>query len=50
VGEAGFKPSDMPKGWKEYWSFWCDKVWPAHRSKSGKRTFAIGHPMGLRDA
>jgi len=47
LAEAGFKPSDVPKGWKEYWSFWCDKVQPAHRSKSGKRTFAIGHPMGV---
>jgi multiple sugar transport system substrate-binding protein len=50
LAEAGFKPSDVPKGWNEYWSFWCGKVQPAHRSKSGKRTFAIGHPMGLHDA
>jgi len=21
---AGYKDSDIPKTWKEYWSFWCD--------------------------
>ncbi len=47
LAEAGFKPEDIPKGWKDYWSFWCDKVQPAHRQKTGKRTFAIGHPMGV---
>ena len=47
LAEAGFKPSDVPKGWKEYWSFWCDKVQPAHRKASGKRTYAVGHPMGV---
>lgn len=47
LAEAGFKPSDVPKGWKEYWSFWCDKVQPAHRKATGKRTFAIGNPMGV---
>jgi multiple sugar transport system substrate-binding protein len=47
LAEAGFKESDIPKGWREYWSFWCDKVQPAHRQKSGKRTFAIGNPMGV---
>ncbi len=45
--EAGFKESDIPKGWKDYWNFWCDKVQPAHRQKTGKRTFAIGNPMGV---
>ena len=45
--EAGFKESDIPKGWKEYWSFWCDKVQPAHRQKTGKRTFGIGQPLGV---
>jgi multiple sugar transport system substrate-binding protein len=47
LAEAGFKDSDIPKGWKEYWSFWCDKVQPAHRQKTGKRTYAIGNPMGV---
>ena len=26
--QAGFKESDIPTGWKDYWSFWCDKVQP----------------------
>jgi hypothetical protein len=29
LAEAGFKDSDIPKDWKDYWSFWCDKVQPA---------------------
>ena len=44
---AGFKESDIPKGWKDYWSFWCEKVQPASRSKTGKRDFGIGQPMGV---
>lgn len=47
LAEAGFKDSDIPQDWKGYWSFWCDKVQPAHRQKTGKRTFAIGNPMGV---
>src|SRR5204863_7716285 len=46
LAEAGFKPSDIPTGWKDYWAFWCDKVQPASRAKSGKRSFGIGMPMG----
>ena len=45
--DAGFKESDIPTGWKDYWSFWCDKVQPAHRQKSGNRTFGIGQPLGV---
>ena len=45
--EAGFKESDIPTTWKEYWNFWCEKVQPASRQKSGKRTFGIGMPMGV---
>ena len=48
--DAGFKESDIPTTWKEYWSFWCDKVQPAHRQKTGARTFGIGHPLGVNDA
>ena len=33
--------------WKEYWSFWCDKVQPDYRKKTGKRGFATGFPMGV---
>jgi multiple sugar transport system substrate-binding protein len=45
--QAGFKESDIPKGWKEYWSFWCDKVQPGSRKASGQRTFGIGQPLGV---
>jgi multiple sugar transport system substrate-binding protein len=44
---AGFKDSDIPKTWKEYWSFWCDKAQPALRRKTGKRDYGIGMPMGV---
>ncbi len=47
LAEAGYKESDIPTTWKAYWDFWCDKVQPAHRSKTGKRTYAIGQPMGV---
>ena len=45
--QAGFKESDIPKTWKEYWSFWCDKVQAGSRKASGQRTFAIGQPLGV---
>jgi multiple sugar transport system substrate-binding protein len=44
---AGFQESDIPGTWKEYWSFWCDKVQPAYRKKSGSRAYGIGQPMGV---
>jgi multiple sugar transport system substrate-binding protein len=47
LAEAGFKESDIPTDWKGYWSFWCDKVQPAHRQKSGTRSFGIGQPLGV---
>jgi len=47
LADAGFKESDIPATWKEYWSFWCEKVQPANRSKTGKRSFGIGMPMGV---
>jgi len=47
LAEAGFKESDIPTGWKDYWSFWCDKVQPAYRQKTGNRTFGIGQPLGV---
>jgi len=47
LADAGFKPEDIPTTWKEYWSFWCDKVQPAYRTKSGARGFGIGQPMGV---
>jgi multiple sugar transport system substrate-binding protein len=47
LADAGFKESDIPKTWKEYWSFWCDKVQPAYRQKTGQRGFGTGFPMGV---
>jgi len=47
LAEAGFKESDIPKTWNEYWSFWCDKVQPAYRQKTGTRVFGIGQPLGV---
>jgi len=47
LADAGFKEADIPTTWKEYWSFWCDKVQPAYRAKSGTRGFGIGMPMGV---
>ena len=45
--QAGFKESDIPKTWNEYWAFWCDKVQPANRKATGSRNFGIGQPMGV---
>jgi multiple sugar transport system substrate-binding protein len=47
LAEAGFKESDIPTTWKDYWAFWCDKVQPAYRQKSGNRAFGIGQPLGV---
>jgi len=47
LDKAGFKESDIPTGWKDYWSFWCDKVQPGYRKASGTRAFGIGQPMGV---
>ena len=47
LAEAGVKESDIPTGWKDYWSFWCDKVQPAYRQKTGNRGFATGFPTGV---
>jgi multiple sugar transport system substrate-binding protein len=47
LAKAGFKESDIPKDWKGYWSFWCDKVQPAYRKAAGTRVFGTGMPMGV---
>jgi multiple sugar transport system substrate-binding protein len=44
---AGLKPEDVPKAWKDYWAFWCEKVQPAYRKASGSRAYGIGQPMGV---
>lgn len=47
LAEAGFKESDIPTGWKDYWDFWCEKVQTAYRQKTGKRVYGAGFPMGV---
>ena len=47
LAQAGFKESDIPGTWKEYWSFWCDKVQPGIRKATGQRVYGIGFPMGV---
>jgi multiple sugar transport system substrate-binding protein len=47
LGQAGFKENDIPGTWKEYWSFWCDKVQPALRKGMAQRIYGIGSPMGV---
>ena len=45
--KAGYKVSDIPTTWNDYWSFWCDKVQPAIRKATGQRIYAVGQPMGV---
>ncbi|HTO67092.1 MAG TPA: ABC transporter substrate-binding protein [Bradyrhizobium sp.] len=45
--KAGFKESDIPTKWEDYWSFWCDKVQPAIRKATGQRIYGVGQPMGV---
>jgi multiple sugar transport system substrate-binding protein len=47
LADAGFKESDIPKDWKGYWSFWCEKVHAGYRQKTGNRAFGTGFPMGV---
>ena len=47
LAQAGFKQSDIPTKWEDYWSFWCDKVQPAIRKATGQRVYAVGQPMGV---
>lgn len=47
LADAGFKDSDIPKDWKGYWDFWCDKVHTGYRQKTGTRAFGTGFPMGV---
>jgi multiple sugar transport system substrate-binding protein len=45
--EAGYKESDLPKTWKAYWDFWCDKAQAGYRNKTGRRIYSVGSPMGV---
>lgn len=47
LADAGYKESDIPKDWHGYWNFWCEKVQPAYRQKTGKRVYGTGFPMGV---
>jgi multiple sugar transport system substrate-binding protein len=44
---AGFKQSDIPTKWADYWTFWCDKVQPAYRKATSSRVYGVGQPMGV---
>ena len=46
LGEAGYRVSDIPTGWKAYWDFWCGKVQPAYRKKTHSLAYAVGEPLG----
>jgi len=50
LGVAGFKESDIPGAWKDYWSFWCDKVQPGYRKATNSGVFAVGSPMGMESS
>jgi multiple sugar transport system substrate-binding protein len=45
--KAGYKQSDIPTKWNDYWSFWCNKAQPAIRKATHQRIYAIGQPMGV---
>jgi multiple sugar transport system substrate-binding protein len=45
--KAGFKQTDIPTKWEDYWSFWCDKVQPAIRKATSQRIYGVGQPMGV---
>jgi multiple sugar transport system substrate-binding protein len=47
LATAGYKENDIPGTWKEYWSFWCDKVQPAHRKATTSLVHGVGRPMGV---
>jgi multiple sugar transport system substrate-binding protein len=47
LGDAGFTEADIPKDWKGYWSFWCEKVQAGYRAKTGSRAYGTGFPMGV---
>lgn len=50
LAAAGFKENDIPGNWKDYWSFWCDRVQPAYRTATDTQVHGIGNPMGVQSA
>src|SRR3954449_7963154 len=48
---AGFRLEDVPKEWKPFWSFWCDKVQPAVRRALGREdVWGVGLVMSVEAA
>src|ERR1700751_2871586 len=45
--QAGFKVSDIPTKWADYWSVWCDKVQPLYPRPPGRRPYGGAQPMGV---
>ena len=45
--EAGLTDADIPKGWHDFWNFWCTDAQKGYRRASGKRVYGIGAPMGV---
>ena len=43
--DAGINETDIPRRWEEFWSFWCEKVQPAVRRKTGQRLYGTGLQM-----
>jgi multiple sugar transport system substrate-binding protein len=50
LGVAGFKESDIPGTWRDYWLFWCDKVQTGYRKVAPGNVFAVGRPMGVESS
>ncbi len=46
--QAGFKPSDIPTKWADYWSFWCDKV-QRHPDQVGRLLVVLVRQGAARD-
>ncbi len=48
LAEAGLQGKRHPEGpGRTTGNFWCDKVQPAYRQKTGNRGFGTGFPMGV---
>jgi multiple sugar transport system substrate-binding protein len=48
---AGFTLADIPKEWKPFWSFWCDRVQPAARKALGRDDiWGLGLAMAAKPA
>src|SRR3569832_1918211 len=45
--QAGFKVSDIPTKWEDYWSFRYDKMQPTTRKATNSRVYGVGQPMGV---